>query len=131
MTEHSESFEAGAKTTVQSTALGKAVCERLQSEGFFNDGQSAFRFAVCFALSNEMSGDSEETSNEAGKGLTWSVTGLDPNQILKFLVSEFSVGDRPLTQREQYRRIEVLGNLGLAEIGRRLQSGASISELVG
>lgn len=123
-------LESGAKTTVQSSQSGKAVCERLLRDGYFSDAQSVFRFAVCFALANELEVEAEPTGIEAGKGFTWSVTGLDPNQILKVLVTEFATGERPTTQREQYRRIEILGNMGLSEIGRRLESGSFISELL-
>jgi len=122
--------DSGAKTTVQSTAAAKSVCERLQKDGYFEDAQRAFRFAVCFALANDLDDVDDSPSGEGGKGFTWSVTGLDPNQILKFLVTEFSSGDRPITQREQYRRIEALGNLGLRVIGDRLDSGVFISELI-
>lgn len=125
-----EEGESSAKTTVQSTASGKAVCERLQNDGYFSDAQSVFRFAVCFALANEIQADPDYPNSGGGKGFTWSVTGLDPNQVLKLMVTEFSNGERLTSQREQYRRIETLGNLGLSEIGRRLEAGSFISELI-
>ena len=130
MAEVDDVADAGAKTTIQSSALGKSVCERLQKEGYFTDAQGVFRFAVCFALAHDISIEDSDATDDGGKGFTWSVTGLDPNQVLKFLVTEFSQGERLLTQRQQYRRIEELGNLGLSEIGRRLEEGVFISELI-
>ena len=123
-------LESGAKTTIQSTAEGKVVCERLQREGYFTDAQGVFRFAVCFALANNLSPEESAHGEESGKGLTWSVTGIDPNQVLRDLITLFSPGESLDTQRQQYRRIEEMGNVGLREIGRRLGEGASISELV-
>jgi hypothetical protein len=121
--------DVGAKTTVVSSSHAKVVCERLQTQGYFDDAQGAFRFAVCFALAHHLEEDGSQPT-EPGKGLTWSVTGLDPNQRLRFLVEQFSSGAQVGTQREAYQRVEQLGNVGLAEIGRRLDEGAFISDLV-
>ena len=130
MTQGEIESDHGAKTTVQSTASGKLVCEKLQKLGYFEDAQDAFRFAVCYALANELRPEEKVSKDREGKGFTWSVTGLDPNQALRILVSEFAIESRPANQRDQYNQIEILGNLGLEEIGRRIDSGDYFSELI-
>jgi hypothetical protein len=121
--------DSGAKTTVVTTAAGKAACERMQKTGYFVDGQGAFRFAFCYALAKGYEAEEVKETGE-GKGLTWSVTGLDPNQRLRNLVAEFGRPTPPETQREQYRMIEMIGNQGLMAIQARLKEGDLISDLM-
>jgi hypothetical protein len=130
MADEEATTDNAVKTTVVANSTATGVCERLEGEGYFSDKQGAFRFAVCLALAYGLSGEVEPDGGDGGRKTTWSVTGLDPHQDLAFLVSEFSLGAGPSSQRDQYRQIEQLGNLGLIEIGRRLEAGVFISELL-
>jgi len=122
--------DLGTKTTIVSSPEARKVSDRLQSDGYFSDGQSAFRFAVFFSLSRGLDIADFPEEDSSGKGQTWGVAAFDPNQEISFLISQFGRMSDSRSQRETYKLVEALGNRGLLEIGVLLEEGAFISELL-
>lgn len=99
------------KKTIGLTPQARTVLEKLMQRSYFRDQMDAAKFAMSFAINSGL-----DTSAVEGTDTTWNVGSFDPDGELRNLLPALLP-----SVTTPYRAAEALLNVGLAEIGRRLE----------
>lgn len=111
------------KRTIGLTTNGKSFSETIMKVGWFSQDMDLAKFAMSVAIQKKIGrGDAK------GASTIWNVGSFDPDQNVKFVLSEFYN-----ETQEPYRLAEFLIDEGLKIIVERLKANPEMTllELVG
>lgn len=100
------------KVNIGLSVEANRVADRLEETGYFEDRLSIAKFALAYAVRNNL--DSDLSSYRVGEsgGTKWNIGSVDNDQYLRDLINSlYPDGETP------YRYIEALMNKGLLSIG--------------
>jgi hypothetical protein len=117
------------KTTIVTSADTKDVLTKLKDSGFFESNTTAFRFAVSYAISNELEIATDRRLPDTS-GLTWGTTQMDPDGLLRQLIEQIHMGGVVMSQKEAYVMAELLAEAAAMDISKKLERGLSVGQLV-
>ncbi len=108
------------KTTISLNNDADKVLEILNEKGIFNDKVDIGRFGFAYAIKNDLWKSLNDQRVGEGRGTTWNVGTFDKGEM-SFLVKEL------LPDYENvYKAVEMLTNLGLISIGKRIEESHGV-----
>ena len=129
-TENTTDLIGDVKTNVQSSKFGSDVLQRLVDSKYFPDNQTGFRFAIALAVANGVVLP-EGYKIFAKDGRSWGTTGADPHGQIRIFIEDIYLNGQQKTHKEIYQIAEGLAEEGLKIINEKLDSGETISQLLG
>jgi hypothetical protein len=117
------------KTQIVTSALGKEIFNKLKEDGYFSSATNCFRFAVSYAIENELSIPNDRKLSDT-LGLTWGITQMDPDGLLRQLIEQIYCDGELLGQKEAYILGELLAEAAAIDISQKLSQGMTVGQLV-
>ena len=112
-------------TTIGLSDQSHETLRHLKKEGYFREMQDAYRFAIAFAARTV--GDISLIPELKSSTTIFNIGTLDPDRRLRVLL-ESVLG---VPEGEIYKTAEKLAEVGVVELGKRLESGTlNLSTLV-
>ena len=131
MSESSEDKFHGdsVKTTIECSSASERILTTLVEMGYFESNTRAFRFAVSLALGKNLELPSSNRIVDK-EGQTWGTLQMDPHQHLRILVNHILYQGQNNSQKEIYKIVELLAEVGLTHIESKINQGLSIYQII-
>ena len=117
------------KTTIGTSALAKDVFVKLKEDGYFSSATNSFRFAVSYAIEKELPIPDDRKLPDT-LGLTWGITQMDPEGLLRQLIEQVYCDGEMLGQKESYVLAELLAEAAAIDISKKMSRGMTVGQLV-
>lgn len=131
MNESSDNIFHGdsVKTTIECSSASEKILTKLVEMGYFDSNTRAFRFAVSLAIGKNL--ELPSTGRILDKdGQTWGTLQMDPHQQLRILVNHILFQGQNNSQKDIYKVVELLSEVGLSFIENQLNQGLSLSQII-
>lgn len=107
---------ADDKINIGLTSEADRIVDKLEGLGYFEDRLSIAKFALAYAVKNNLNTNISSFKIGEIDGTKWNVGSVDNDQYLReLIVSLFPESETP------YRDIEVLMNIGLVSLGKVIE----------
>ena len=117
------------KTTIGTSSSTKDVLVKLKEDGYFSSATHSFRFAVSYAIENELV-IPEDRKLPDTSGLTWGITQMDPEGLLRQLIEQVYCAGASLSQKESYILAELLAEAAAIDISKKMSRGMTVGQLI-
>lgn len=104
------------KTVIDLTIEAAQIAEKISELNYFEDFVDIAKFALAYAIKNNLDVKANEYDIGSGRGKTWNIGTVDGDRLLyNYIVSFYPGLSTP------YRKVEQLMNVGLIELGNIIE----------